>query len=411
MRKCKIYESSLQVEGDLMKAVILAAGEGRRLRPFTETKPKVMLPIANKPVLEYVFDAAKNSGITEIIVVVGYKKEAIMEYFKNYKDMDITYVVQDKQLGTAHALLQAKKHLTSSFIVISGDNIVESNSISKLIKDNSEYSILIKEHPYPSKYGVIFVEKNHLTKIVEKPKDEYGKFISTGVYKLPSLIFENIEDLASQGIYDLTSVIQSVIDQGKKINTIIADTWMDIVYPWDLIYVNAAMLPNTSASISGTLEKGVTIKGDVSIGKDTTVYSGCYIVGPVTIGECCEIGPNACIFPSTTIGNNSVVHPFSEIRNSVIMADSHIGSNSFITHSIIGKGNIINHNFSSISGKTTIEIEGQFMKLDNIGVMIGDDCSIGSNVFVDPGIIIGRKCNISPLKRVIKNISSKSKVM
>jgi NDP-sugar pyrophosphorylase family protein len=85
-----------------MKAVILAAGEGKRLRPYTETIPKVMLPIANKPILEYVIDAVKKSGITEIIIVVGYKKEVIMEYFKDYKHAKITYVTQDKQLGTAH---------------------------------------------------------------------------------------------------------------------------------------------------------------------------------------------------------------------------------------------------------------------------------------------------------------------
>ena len=126
-----------------MKAVILAAGEGKRLQPFTETMPKVMLPVANKPVLEYVFDAARNCGIDEIIVVVGYKKEVIMEYFKNYKGIKITYVIQDKQLGTAHALLQAKKHLDDSFIVLSGDNIIDNNIISKLINDKSKYSILI----------------------------------------------------------------------------------------------------------------------------------------------------------------------------------------------------------------------------------------------------------------------------
>ena len=145
-----------------MKAVILAAGEGRRLRPFTETMPKVMLPVANRPVLEYVFDAVKNSGIDEIITVVGYKKEVIMEYFKDYEDASITYVVQDKQLGTAHALLQAKKYITEDFIVLSGDNIIDQISISKLIKNKSPHSILIKEHPSPSKYGVVFIEKNIL---------------------------------------------------------------------------------------------------------------------------------------------------------------------------------------------------------------------------------------------------------
>ncbi len=394
-----------------MKAVILAAGEGKRLRPFTETLPKVMLLVANKPILEYVVDSVKKSGISEIIIVVGYKKEVIMEYFKNYKGVKITYVEQDKQLGTAHALLQSKKQIKESFIVLSGDNIIDQKSISNLIKDNSKYSILIKENPQPSKYGVVIIEKNKLKEIVEKPKEEIGKFISTGIYKLPKTIFEQIEGLASDGVYDLSSVIQSIVDQGEIIDTIIANEWMDIVYPWDLIKVNESLINSAPSSKGGVIEKGVTIKGDVSIGKDTTIYSGCYIVGPVVIGEGCEIGPNACIFPSTTIGDNSVINPFSEIRNSVIMNDTHIGSNSSIKNSIIAKGTIIDNNFSSISGSNTLEIEGEYKKLKNIGAMIGEDCTIGSNVVVDPGVIIGRKCKIEPMNRLSKKVGSSSKVM
>ncbi|UCH71930.1 MAG: NTP transferase domain-containing protein [Thermoplasmatales archaeon] len=394
-----------------MKAVILAAGEGKRLRPFTETIPKVMLPIANKPILEYVVDAVKKSGITEIIIVVGYKKEVIMEYFKDYKSAKITYITQDKQLGTAHALLQAKNHIKDPFIVASGDNIIDQKSITKLIKDNSKYSMLIKEHPHPSKYGVVFVEKGLLKEIVEKPKEELGKFISTGIYKLPKSIFAKIKELASQGIYDLSSVVQSIVDKGENINTIIADSWADIVYPWDLIHLNETMIHSASSSVGGVVEKGVSMKGDVSVGKDTTIHSGCYIVGPVMIGKDCEIGPNACIFPSTTIGDNSVVHPFSQVRNSVIMNDVHIGSNSFIKNSIVGRGSVIENNFSSVDGESTVEIEGEFKKLEKIGAMIGEDCNIGSNVVIGPGKIIGRKCKIAHLKRIMDSVPSNSKVM
>jgi glucose-1-phosphate thymidylyltransferase len=394
-----------------MKAVILAAGEGKRLRPFTETIPKVMLPVANKPVLEYVIDAVKNNGINEIIIVVGYKKEVIMEHFKNYKGAKISYVVQEKQLGTGHALLHAKGHIKESFIVLSGDNIIDNKSISKLIEDDSKYSILIKEHPNPSKYGAVFIEREKLREIVEKPKEEVGKFISTGVYKLPKTIFEIISELASQGIYDLSSSIQFVVDKGQKINTIIADLWRDVVYPWDLIHLNETMINKAPMSLGGTIEKGVTIKGEVSIGKDTTIYSGCYIVGPVIIGKGCEIGPNVCIFPSTTIGNNSVVQPFSQIGNTVVMNDVHIGSGSVIKNSVIGRGCIIENNFSSIDGSSTIEIEGEFKKLEKIGSMIGEDCNIESNVVIEPGKIIGRRCNITSLKIIGDNLPSNTKVM
>lgn len=393
-----------------MKAVILAAGEGKRLRPFTETMPKVMLLVANKPILEYVFDALKNSGITEVIVVVGYKKESIMEYFKEYKGLDITYVHQDKQLGTAHALLQAKKHIKDDFIVVSGDNLIDHKSISNLIKDKSKYSVLIKKRELSLKYGAVSLEKDLLKGITHKP-DRKSRFVSTGIYRLPSTIFKDIEQIGLEGIYDLTHVIQSCIDKEIQIKTINADLWMEFVYPWDLIHVNEFMTHFVPSSTNGVIEKGVTIKGPVSVGKNTTIHSGCYIVGPVAIGEGCEIGPNACIFPSTTIGNDSVIHPFSEIRNSVILDDTTIGSNSFVSHSIIGRGCILGNNFSSMVGKSVKKIEDKYDELDNIGSMIGEHTTINDHVVVEPGIIIGRNCSICSMKRIIENIPSESKVM
>jgi len=394
-----------------MKAVILAAGEGKRLRPFTETMPKVMLPVANKPIIEHIMESLENIGIDEVIIAVGYKKEIIMEYLKDYKKIKISYVIQDKQLGTAHALLQAKNKVKSQFVVVPGDNIIDKKSIVNLIQDKSEYSLLIKEHPHPSKYGVVFLEKGKLRNIVEKPAEDIGKFISTGIYKFPKTIFKDIEKFSKSGTYSLSSVVDTLIQQGNSINTIKADQWMDIVYPWDVLDVNEAMINNVPSTKSGTIEKQVTIKGNVSIGKDTKIYSGCYIVGPVSIGEGCEIGPNACIFPSTTVGDNSVIHPFTEIRNSVIMKDTHIGSNSFISNSIVAKGTIIDNHFSSTEGENIVEIEDEFKKLENLGAIIGEDCTIGSHVIVDPGIIIGRKCDIYPVKHIIKNVSSGSKVM
>ncbi len=394
-----------------MKAIILAAGEGKRLRPFTETMPKVMLPVANKPILEHVFDALKKAGIVEIILVVGYKKEVIMDYFKDYKNIKITYVTQEKQLGTAHALLQAKNIVSESFIVIPGDNIIDYKSIQKLIHDKSEYSVLIKEHPHPSKYGVVFLEKQELKKLVEKPKEETGRFISTGIYKLPKTVFKEIEELSKQGIYDLSSMVQLLLKEEIAIQTIIADFWMDIVYPWDLININEKMIQKIKGLTAGTIEKNVTIKGNVKIGSDTKIYSGSYIVGPVVIGKGCEIGPNVCIFPSTSIGDNAVIHPGAEIQNSVIMNDTHIGSSSFIINSVVARGSILGHNFSSSSGENTIEVEGEYKKVKNLGCLIGEDCTIQNHVVVDPGVVIGRKCNIESMKRIRKNIQSNSKVM
>ncbi|HEC81939.1 MAG TPA: hypothetical protein ENI42_05910 [Thermoplasmatales archaeon] len=393
----------------IKKAVILAAGEGKRLKPFTETMPKVMIPVANKPIVEHVINAVFKSGVEEVILVVGYKKETVMDYLREKEN--ITYVVQDKQLGTAHALLQAEKHVDEPFIVLAGDNIIDHKSIIKLIKSESEVSMLIKEHSLPSKYGVVFLKGNIVERIVEKPENEKSRFISTGIYRFPPMVFNEIEKLASQGVYDLTSLLQMFINQGKKVEALVANKWMDVVYPWDIIDVNAEMIHSTSSSLSGYIEKNVTLKGKVSIGKDTAIYAGSYIQGPVVIGEGCEIGPNVCIFPSTVIGNNVVVHPFSEIKNSVIMDEVSIGSNAFISNSVIGKGNKIGSHFSTITGESTVEVEGEFKKLKKVGVVVGEDCDIRNHVVVEPGRIIGRRCMINSLKNIIKDVSSETEVM
>ena len=206
-----------------MKAVILAAGEGKRLKPFTETMPKVMLHIGNKPILEYVFDACKRNGVEEIIVVVGYKKEVIMEYFHDYQGIKISYIEQKNQLGTAHALYSAKSYIDQSFIVLPGDNIIDDISINHLLNSPEEYVLLIKEHQQPSKYGVVHVKDQLIQSIIEKPKKETSHFISTGIYKFPATIFTVIEELQHQGIHALTSVIETLLEHKTSIHTIFAD--------------------------------------------------------------------------------------------------------------------------------------------------------------------------------------------
>ena len=258
----------------------------------------------------------------------------------------------------------------------------------------------------------MFFKDNKISQIVEKPKEDIGEYISTGIYKLPKSIFADLERCTAQGIYALSTIIQNLIDNQKKISTTLADLWMDIVYPWDLIHVNEVMSHHLSASVSGTVEKNVTLKGPVCIGKDTTIYAGCYIVGPVIIGDDCEIGLNTCIFPSTTIGDNVTIHPFTEVRNSVIMDDVHISSNSLVSHSVIGKGCTIGQSFSALAQKTTIEIEDECKRLTSpIGTMIGEDCVIDSHVTISPGVLIGRKCTIGAMTKIQKRIPSETSVM
>ncbi|RLF52886.1 MAG: nucleotidyl transferase, partial [Thermoplasmata archaeon] len=194
----------------IREAIILAAGEGKRLRPFTEDMPKVMLPIANKPILEYVINALAENKIDNIVIVVGYKKESIMSYFGNGSkwNINIEYAIQEKQLGTAHALLQAESFIKGNeFIVLPGDNVIDKESISRLISFSSP-ALIIEESEIPSKYGVIEMEENFIKKIVEKPKSAESNLISTGIYKFETNVFDLIKDCVKEGKNNLTDVVQ-----------------------------------------------------------------------------------------------------------------------------------------------------------------------------------------------------------
>ena len=399
-----------------MKAVILAAGEGKRLRPFTDTMPKVMLPVANKPILAHVIDAVKNTGIHEIIIIVGYQKERIMEYFKDYTETKLTFIEQSKQLGTAHALLKAKNEVTKkkedeSFLVLAGDNYIDSDSISQMIAAPHIPSILITKNKYPSKYGVVTIKDNCVECFIEKPKKDIYQYVSTGIYKLSTSVFSLIEQQVQQGKYALSDTIQLLIEQGERIHSFQANLWLDAVYPWDLITLNGIILQHIPTSTNGIIEKNVTIQGPVSIGKNTRISSGTYIVGPVIIGDNCEIGPYSCIFPSASIGDHSIIKPFTVIENSVIMEEARIESHSIISNSILCRGTHVGNHFSTHVGAAIIPSETHVHRLQQIGAMIGEDSKLQDGITIDPGVIIGSECLINSMKHITKNIPSKTSVM
>ncbi|MCK5562151.1 MAG: NTP transferase domain-containing protein [Thermoplasmata archaeon] len=422
-----------------MKAVILTAGEGTRLRPLTLSRAKGMIPIANRPILEYVIQALADNGIRDIIMVVGYKKERIMTYFEDGKKfkVKIKYVEQRKQLGTAHALKQAEKYIDSRFLVLPGDNIIESEGISTLLKPTKkkwDASILITECETPSKYGVVGMDGKRVKTIVEKPmisgdfehtgmpsilsfalwqhqEKSLSNYISTGICNFPPEVFKIIDVVANEEKYGLTDVVLEMIAKGNNIRGVMTDTWADAVYPWDLLNMNAVALGHAKSLKSGKLESNVMIKPPVEIGEDTTIHANSYIVGPVIIGKGCEIGPNACIYPSTSIGDNVTIEPFTELKNDVIMNDVRIGSSSMISHSVIGSGTNLGSNFVAESSVEEVQLKDTLQELRHIGTIIGENCVIGHNVVALPGTVIGANCKVASLKALKENIRDNSIVV
>lgn len=405
-----------------MKAIILAAGEGLRCRPLTLTRSKVMLPIANRPILEHVINSLEKNGINEIILVVGYEKERIMDYFEDGLNfgVKITYVEQKAQLGTAHAIEQAKRFIGSEdpeFLVLNGDNMIEPKTIADLLNNHEgEASLLTVRMEDTAGYGVVLKERKKVTQILEKRPGDVSRIVNTGIYIFTPLIFEIIEKtpISENGEYAITDTLQIMIDEGKDVTAVPTESkWIDAVHAWDLLKANAIVLNSSkNMKVEGEVEEGVVIRGKVAVGKNTKIRSGTYIVGPAVIGDNCDIGPNVVILPSTTIGNNVSIRSFTEIQNSIIMNDCRIYSHGQISNSVIGSNNTIGSGFFVEEKEgLAINMNGILHKAPKLGTIFGDDNRIGNSVLVKAGVTIAVDCQVESGVTVYRNLSRHSVVL
>ncbi|HEX9907147.1 MAG TPA: bifunctional sugar-1-phosphate nucleotidylyltransferase/acetyltransferase [Thermoplasmata archaeon] len=395
-----------------MKAVILAAGEGMRLRPLTVSEPKVMIPVANRPILEYVVDALVRNDVHEIVMVVGYRKERIMSHFEDGKKFGakIEYVVQEKQLGNGHALFSAKERLSGEFLVLPGDNIVDRKAVGDLLKAGACPSALVVESENPSKYGVVTLEKGAITSVHEKPSEMISNIILTGMYCLSSSIFDSIEQCIAMGEYGLSNAVQVSLTN-QPVTPVFSDgLWIDAVYPWDLLELNAAALENLSVRTAGKIESQVMLSGPVGIGEETVVRAGTTIYGPVLIGEGCEIGPNVTIMPSTSIGNSVTIEPYTVVKNSLLMSNCSIGAHSYLSHCVLGYGVKSKSHIMGSGAEAYVNIGDEFFKVPHMGSIIGEDSGFGTGVTLEPGTIVGAGCKVSSGAKIMRNLPNKSLV-
>lgn len=390
----------------MKQAIVLAAGEGQRLRPFTVSRPKAMLSIADKPILQFVVEALAVNGIRNIVLVVGYRKEQVYDYMGSGEQfgVEISYVTQEAQLGTAHALTQTKDLVEGEFLVLSGDNLIEPDSIAGFVNMKPD-AVLVKRVSDPSRYGVVTQENNAVKEIIEKPKEAGSNMVNTGIYAFTRDFFKFTES-----VLDIPDVLNNMIAEGYTINTLETEgTWLDIVYPWDIISLNNAVLSTIETKLGGTIEAGVTIKGQVAIGEDTVIRPGTCIYGPAVIGAGCDIGPNVCIMPATSIGDNVVVSSFTEVKNSVIGNDVTIGPGSIISDSVIARGCVIKGRFTALGGMSEVRVNGECPVI-NVGAVIGEDCNIENSVTAQPGVIVGNGCQIKMSKLISGRLPDRSLV-
>lgn len=219
-----------------MKAVILAAGKGLRMLPLTADKPKTLIEVNGKPFLSFILEHLQEAGITEIALVVGYKKEKIAEFVKGH-GLAITLIEQQQLRGTGDAVYHAREFVDEEdFIVLGGDNLFSADDLLRIQKEDEYCHVAGWKADNPEKYGVLVCKGNTLLKIVEKPKTFVGNLINAGLYKFTPDIFEALEQIrpSERGELELTDAISLLAESRKVKVMMLQDYWLDLGKKEDL---------------------------------------------------------------------------------------------------------------------------------------------------------------------------------
>ncbi|EJN57921.1 glucose-1-phosphate thymidylyltransferase [Halogranum rubrum] len=331
-----------------MKGVLLSGGTGSRLRPITHTGPKQLVPVANKPVLQYAIEDFKEAGITEIGVVLGNKgREEVQQFLGDGSEfgVDITYIVQGNPLGLAHAIGCARDFVgDDDFVTVLGDNILK-QGIHELVDSyrEGEYSagIALQEVDNPHQFGIADVDdRGTVQHLVEKPDDPPSNLALIGIYAFSPVIFDIIEELTPswRGELEITDALQILLDRGHSVDShVVTGWWKDTGKPEDILEANRLVLEQHSGSVSGTIESGAEVQGRVDLHETATIRDGAVVRGPVSIAAGTVIESGTYIGPYSSIGADSTIEG-AHIENSVIVGESKITTTGKIVDSLIGRG-------------------------------------------------------------------------
>ena len=320
-----------------MQAIILAAGEGSRMRPLTSRLPKAMIPIAGKPLLEHIMLRAKEAGINKFVLIAGYGAEYIKEHFRDGSSfgVSIDYANQERQLGTGHALRSAEPFAEDRFLVLNGDVLPDVDSLKKIVQSEDQAVATIRIAD-PTRYGVFLIEGDYLKSVVEKSLSPPSDMANTGIYQFSNEIFRALRlvQLSKRGEYELTDGL-NILALKEKIRIFQLKDWMEIGRPWDILDANEKLLSEIEPEANGEIEPGATLKGPVSIGKGTKIGHLCNIGHNTIIGKHClitsrsitggssrvgdysQLSLGACIRPNIEIGKNVIVGMVSLVTENV----------------------------------------------------------------------------------------------
>ncbi len=383
-----------------MQAIVMAAGEGLRLYPFTTNKPKAMVRISRSPPLEHLFSEISKvkPTVKEIILITGYKEEVIKKYFgDSYGGIKIKYVTQKKRLGTGHAVSQAEPYIKGkkSFLVINGDDLYSAIDLQQLTKyDNC---ILLQEKEDVTAFGVVTVDsKGKVTGFVEKPKGEApSNLINVGAYSFTKELFTILNKLkpSPRGEIELTDAVLKLAKKRKMHHVKVKGYWSPVGYPWHILdATRSALKHNTEMKYAGEVKAGAMVEHEVSIDTGSVIKKGARIVGLVSIGKNVIVEEGASIIGPTAIANNTKIGKNTIVDKSVIGKNTTIQSNCHIHHSVLGDNVIIKEGITTEynNPKTTIKVLVKKKKVDTklnqLGCFVADCVAVSEDT--KPGQII-----------------------
>jgi len=382
-----------------MQCVILAAGKSTRTYPLTADRPKPLLRLANRTIIEHNLEQLQGL-VDEAIIVVGFKQDMLREFLgDSYNGIKISYVEQPEQLGSGHALMQAAGLLNERFIVMNGDDIYSRKDIEACTE--FRYCVLAKKVDDVSRFGVYSVEGELVKDIVENPGELSGEpLANTGLYVLDKSIFETKLQKTERGEYEITDYVRELVKWKRRVHCrIVKGHWLPIGYPWDLLTANEQLLKQLEASgvepeRKGTTEERATLKGYVSVGEGTVIKDGAYIEGPVLIGKNCTIGPNCFIRPYTSMGDGCKVGNAVEVKNSVFGNNVSIGHLSYFGDSVLGSN--INIGAGTITanlkhGNSNVKSHAKGKLVDTCRRKLGAIIAGGVHTGIHTSIYPGRK--------------------
>jgi len=412
-----------------LKAVLLAAGEGIRLLPLTATRPKHLIRVGGKPIIEHCLDALKANGVTEAVIVTHYMGEKIRDYFGDGSKFGfkINYVEQEKVLGTGNAASIAEQFVDGEFLLVYGDLLFSKEAIRNILdtykggKPDAVMAVVAVDKP--ESYGIIELGKGKAVKrVVEKPSREKApsNLANAGLYVFGKDVFDVLRCVkrSVRGEWELTDAVTLLAKESKTVLAaeIARGDWLDVGRPWDLLDANVWALRQMEHKVLGNVEEGAHLIGPVTVAETARVRSGAYVEGPCFIDEDADVGPNCFIRPCTSVGKKARVGNGCEVKNTIIMDGTHVGHLSYVGDSILGEkcnlgAGTITANLRFDDGTVKMLIKDKVVDTGRrkLGAILGDNVKTGIGVLLMPGVKVGNDSWVGPGFMVERDLPEKSR--